>query len=352
MTLAQPYMLSLLALLPVMAILRNRSLRASVVPVPTIAGLAASAPSLRVSVRWLPLALRLASLALLVLALARPREPKGWTTTSTQGLAIQIVLDRSGSMREPMGGSDASKSAVARKTITDFVNGNGKDLKGRAGDMIGLIAFARYADTISPLARVHQPLVEAAARLEPVEVRQEDGTAIGDALALAAARLKRAEEDVARQRPGDGKPPEFQIKSKVVILMTDGQNNAGELSPYDAGAQAKEWGVRVYTIGIGAGERTVTMSTPFGPQKMPVGSDVDERMLRDIATATGGAYFPGDSPSALLDAYAAIDRLEKTKIDSTEHTAYQEHFAPLGVGAMALLALELLLSGTYLRRVP
>lgn len=352
MTLAQPYMLFLLALLPVMAVLRNQNLRASVVPVPTIDALAAGARSVRVSLRWVPLALRLASLALLVLALARPREPKGWTTTTTEGLAIQIVLDRSGSMREPMGGSDASKSAIARKTISDFVGGNAKDLKGRAGDMIGLIAFARYADTVSPLARVHQPLLDAAARLEPVEVRQEDGTAIGDALALAAARLKRADEDVARQKPADGTPPEFQIKSKVVILMTDGQNNAGDISPYDAAAQAKEWGIRVYTIGIGAGERTVTMNTPFGPQKMPMGSDVDERMLRDIAASTGGAYFSGDSPSALRDAYAAIDQLEKTKIDSTEHTAYAEHFAPLGVGALALLALELLLSGTCLRRVP
>ncbi len=352
MNLAHPALLVVLGLLPVVAVLHARAQRAGVAPISTTGPLARRAPSPRTSLRWVPIALRLGCGALLVVALARPRESKGWTTTSTEGLAIQIVLDRSGSMREPMDATEVSKSTVARRTLADFVRGDGKDLKGRTGDMIGLIAFARYADTVSPLARVHQPLLDAAARIEPVEVRQEDGTAIGDALALAAARLKRADEDVTRQTPVDGRAPDFQIKSKVVILMTDGQNNAGEASPYDAADQARAWGIRVYTIGVGAGERTVTMSTPFGPQKMSVGSDVDERLLTKIASTTGGAYFAADSPTALRDAYAAIDRLEKTKIDATEHTAYTERFAPFGAGALALLALELLIANTYLRRVP
>lgn len=353
MILAYPYLLLLLLAIPIIAIFAYRSTRLEVATLPGVASFHVSHMTWRRSLRWVPAALRLLALTLIITALARPQALTGWTTTSTEGLAIQIVYDRSGSMSEPIDGEEGgeTKNQVAVKALTDFVKGDGKDLKGRLGDMIGLIAFARYADTISPLARVHQPLIDAALRLKPVENRSEDGTGIGDALALAAARLKRAEEEVARDKPADRKKPDFQIKSKVIVLMTDGQNNAGDISPYDAAKLAKEWGIRIYTIGVGAGEKVVTVDTPFGKRRMNRGSDVDERMLRDISRETGGAYFAAGDPKSLEEAYASIDKLEKTKIDSTEHSQRTELFVPLVVIAIAGLAVELFLSNTLLRRI-
>ncbi len=353
MTLAYPYFLLLLLALPAVVIGSLGVRRREVAMLPGTGGLKLAGVTWRIALRWLPLALRLVAVALIVFALARPQASTGWTTTSTEGLAIQIVYDRSGSMGESIGDAegDVSKNQVAVKALTDFVKGDGKNLRGREGDMIGLIAFARYADTISPLARVHQPLIDAALRLKPVENRTEDGTAIGDALGLAAARLKRAEEEVAREKPVNGKKPDFQIKSKIIVLMTDGQNNAGEVSPYDAAKLAKEWGIRIYTIGVGAGDRVVTVDTPFGKQRMRRGNDVDERMLRGIANETGGAYFAAGEAKALENAYAAIDKLEKTHIDTTEHSRRTELFMPLAVTALALVGLELLLANTAFRRI-
>lgn len=351
MSFAHPYLLVLLVLAPLAPILERGLRRRARVAMPT-ASWRGGATTWRLALRWLPGALRAAVLGLLVVCLARPQETKGWTTTSTEGVAIQIVFDRSGSMREPIAeGSSVSKNEVARQALIEFVKGNGRDLKGRTGDMVGLIAFARYADTISPLARAHEPLAEAAARIQPAENRAEDGTAIGDALALAASRLKRAEEEVARDAKRTGGKPEFAIKSKVIVLMTDGQNNAGETSPYDAASLAKQWGMRIYTIGVGAGERTVTINTPFGPQQMSRGDDVDERMLTELATSTGGSYFAAGTPTALADAYSAIDRLEKSRIDATEHSQKTELFVPLALGALGALLGELLLANTLFRRV-
>lgn len=352
MSLAHPWILALLIAVPLIAWFARALKKASIAPLPGVSSLPAAPATWRLAFRWLPAAMRLSCLALLIVAFARPQGSTGWTSTSTEGVAMQIVFDRSGSMREAMGGTgeEVSKIERARKTVVDFVQGDGA-LKGRTGDMIGLIAFARYADTLSPLARSHESLIDAVKRVQPAEGRAEDGTAIGDALALAAARLKRAEEDLARSAPGNGAKPDYTIKSKIIILMTDGQNNAGEASPYEAAAQAKEWGIRVYTIGIGAGERMMTMDTLFGTQRIPMGNDVDERMLKQVAETTGGEYFSAASPDALAGAYAAIDKLETSRIDAQEHLSRTELFAPFAAAALTLLGLELLLSGTVFRRV-
>ena len=353
MMLAHPWLLGLLALLPLLLwAARARSIRPRVL-FPNTGGVieAGGASTWRIRLRWLPGLARAMALILIIVSLARPQETKGWTTTSTEGIAIQVVFDRSGSMREPMGGDDAtSRMETARKTLAQFVTGDGASLRGRAGDMIGLVAFARYADTISPLARVHEPLVDAVTRIQPAENRAEDGTAIGDGLMLGASRLKRAEEEIAREAKQGGGRPDFTIKSKVIVLMTDGQNNAGDASPYDAAKLAGEWGIRIYTIGVGAGEHMTTINTPFGQQQIPRGNNVDADMLTQIASSTGGAYFEAGSPTALAQAYAAIDALEKSKIDSTEHTKRNERFVPLALAAIACLAIELLLTTTLLRR--
>lgn len=351
MSFAFPFALMLLLFLPVIGWVALRLRRRELAPLPGAQQLPAFGTSWRIALHWLPLMLRLLALAAVFLAIARPQASTGWTTTSTDGLAIQIVYDRSGSMNEPIGDDETTKHEVARRALIDFVKGDGKELKGRAGDMIGLIAFARYSDTISPLARVHEPLIDAVKLLKPVENRAEDGTGIGDALALAAARLKRAEEEVSSQKPAPGQKPDFEIKSKIIVLMTDGQNNAGEASPYEAAKLAKEWGIRIYTIGVGAGDRVVTVDTPFGRRRMPRGSDVDERMLRDISKETGGRYFAAGDPRALEEAYAAIDELEKSRIDTKEHSRRIELFAPLAIVGLGLLGLELLATNTAFRRV-
>ena len=353
MNLAYPFALLCLIALPVIAWVGRRICSNQTATLPVAQVLGVQRTTWRLAVRWLPAVLRLAAIALLVGALARPQASQGWKSTSTEGLAIEIVYDRSGSMKETIDGSEGgeSKHDVAVRALTEFVEGNGKQLKGREGDMIGLIAFARYADTISPLARSHRPLVDAARRLVPIENRAEGGTAIGDALALAAARLKRAEEEVSRQKVEPGRKPDFQIKSKVIVLMTDGENNAGDISPYDAAKLAKEWGIRIYTIGIGAGERVVTVNTPLGRRRVAQGSEVDERLLKDLAAETGGSYFPAANPRSLEAAYAAIDRLEKSHIQTQDHSRKLELFVPLAIASLALVAVELLLSNTALRRI-
>jgi Ca-activated chloride channel homolog len=351
---AAPAALALLAALPLLGIavsLAKKRTRALVFSSGSIP--AKLPPTWRMRLRWLPMGLRLACLALLITALARPQETSGQTRTSTEGIAMQLVIDRSGSMREPIevNGQQVSKMQLVKQVVRDFVAGDGRELKGRPGDMIGLISFGRYADTLAPLSRSHEALLDASDRIQLALQRGEDGTAIGEGLSLAAARLKRAEEEIAAAKPKDGKP-DFTIKSKVVVLLTDGQNNAGQVSPQEAAALAKEWGIRVYTIGVGAGERYAILGGVFGDRRVPVGGGVDERMLTAIAEATGGKYWAAENGESLRKAYAEIDALEKTKIDSTQYTSFTERFAPFAGAGAALLAIELLLATTVLRRTP
>lgn len=353
MTFAHPWVLLLLLAVALVPLLRRRLHRTPPIVLPGVSEGPAGGVTWRVRLRGVPIVLRMCGLALLVVALARPQETTGWTTTSTEGVAIQIVYDRSGSMREPMPDNESmTKNEVARDALVKFVKGDGTSLRGREGDMVGLIAFARFADTIAPMARVHGPLLDVAARLQPVENRAaEDGTAIGDALALAASRLKRAEEEIARASVREGGTPSFEIKSKVIVLMTDGQNNAGEASPVDAAELAERWGIRIYAIGVGAGERTTAIDTPFGRQIVPRGNAVDERLLTHIAESTGGAYFSAGTTRSLEEAYAAIDSLEKSRIDSTRHSSRTERFLPLVIAAAAALGAEWLTALLLFRRI-
>lgn len=348
--LGYPLALVLLAVIPIVAWLAHRARRRAIRPFPSISLAGRFRTTARNRLRWLPAALRLLALVLIVVALARPQRTRGWSSVSTEGVAIQLVLDRSGSMREAMtdsSGAESTKMQVARTVLREFVTGDGANLKGRTGDLIGLIAFSRYADTLAPLSRTHATLADAIARVEPVAVRAEDGTAIGDGIALAAARLKRAEEETRRGAAGTDAKPEFQIKSKVIVLMTDGINNAGMESPYDAAKLAKEWGIRIYAIGVGGGDRTVD----FGGQRISIGGELDDRMLSDIASQTGGRYFRASTSGALREAYRAIDELEKSRMDSVQHTQRDERFGGVAIAALAALLVESLLASTLLRRV-
>jgi len=307
--------------------------------------------SLRQRLIALPLFLRVIVLVLLALALARPQEGKERVRDISKGVAIEMVLDRSGSMRAEMEyrGKRLNRLEVVKKVFEEFVVG-GKGLPGRPNDLVGMIAFARYADTVCPLTLGHGALSRFLEGVKLVRRRSEDGTAIGDAIALAAARLKTAEETLARQR--ENKTENYKIKSKVIILLTDGQNNAGKRAPMEAAALAKEWGIKIYAIGVGGTEAMTTIQTPFGNYKVPVGQAVDAATLKGIAEATGGMFRMAEDEESLRSVYKEIDRMEKSKIESVRYLDYREVFSGFAVAALALLFAEAALSCTFFRRIP
>jgi Ca-activated chloride channel family protein len=355
-----PELFWLALVLPIVAwgILRRERPRAGTAPtiqLGTAAFALAAGPGWRIRFRWLPGLLRLVCLGLTIIAMARPQKLIGQTHTSTQGIAIQVVLDRSGSMAEPMlfDGQELSRLDVVKRVLEQFVVGDGAELKGRAGDLLGLIAFARFADTVCPLVQAHDAMLGLASQMRTVTNRAEDGTAIGDGLALGAARLKQAEDDITRRTAGaKAAKPDFEIKSKIIILLTDGVSNAGEVTPEQAAELAGQWGIKIYAVGIGAGEGYRVVQTPFGEQRIPVGRSVDEDMLRSIAEKTGGKYWEAGNARALRQIYAEIDRLEKTEVESLETTNAVELYIWPAAGAAGLLVAELLLGALMLRRVP
>ena len=325
-----------------------------------------SGESWRMRSRWLVPALRVLALVLLTIGLARPQQGRDAVREVSRGVAIEMLVDRSGSMGQELihEGGRLSRLDVVKQVFKEFVQGNQKDLKGRSSDLIGMVAFARYADTVCPLTLSHEALDHFLDTITVVSRRNEDGTAIGDALALGAARLKTAEEQLRKSRPdlqknrgdtdlgsGSGESG-YEIKSKVIILLTDGQNNAGKRSPQEAARLAREWGIKVYAIGIGGRETMMAVQTPFGEYKVPAGPGVDEATLKGIAEETGGAYWLAESADKLEAVYREIDRMEKTEIEAIRYQDYMERFPPFVLAALILLGLELVLSNTVFRRIP
>ena len=316
------------------------------------AGLARLAgASVRTRLLVLPLVLRVLALAALVLALARPQDVQGLVRTTTEGIALQLVIDRSSSMTETIDidGRSTTRLDAVKQVASEFIEGNGDDLKGREGDMIGVIAFGSYADTICPLVREHDALLELVGDIRVSPLRSDQGTAIGDAVSLAAARLREAEKEIARGLGDDaardpGAKPDFSIKSKAVILLTDGRNNRGQIEPLQAAQLCADWGITLYTIGIGGGY------TELAGLRIPMGGSLDERTMTQMAVATGGRFFLADDAQSLRDIYAVIDELETTEIETSESVDYTERFPPFAAAGLALLALEVLLSSTWLRR--
>lgn len=308
--------------------------------------------SLRQRLLGLPLVLRVLALVLLAVTIARPQQGQQIVRDVSKGVAIEMVVDRSGSMGAEMdfGGQKQTRLEVVKRVFEEFVTGKGKSLPGRPNDLIGMIAFARYADTICPLTLAHGALSRFLDDVKLVQRRNEDGTAVGDALALAAARLKTAEETLAAQSPDKGKA--YTIKSKVIILLTDGQSNCGQRTPQEAAALAAEWGIKIYTIGVGGGESFGTVQTPFGSYKVPVAEGVDRDTLKALADATGGVFRMAQDADSLRAIYKEIDRLEKSEVETVRYQNYNESFTPFALAALALVVLEMGLSATVFRRVP
>jgi Ca-activated chloride channel family protein len=292
------------------------------------------------------------ALIALAFALARPQSGREEILDISKGIAIEMVLDRSGSMGAEMEyrGKHLSRLDVVKEVFQEFALGNGKNLSGRPNDLIGMIAFARYPDTICPLTLAHGALTPFLDTIKLVQIKEEDGTAIGDALALAAARLQKAEETLAKQRSKNDNA--YQIKSKVIILLSDGENNAGKRDPLQAAELAAKWGIKVYTIAIGGGEAVQTIQTAFGVYKLPVGYRVDTTALQKIAEKTGGVFWKAEDADSLSDIYNKIDELEKSEIESIKYVDYNESFLPFALAALTLVGAEIILSRTIFRKIP
>ncbi|MBQ6472500.1 MAG: VWA domain-containing protein [Victivallales bacterium] len=319
----------------------------------SVSGIQRVGRSFRQRTAWAPTALRTISVILLVVALARPQTGRERVEEASQGVAIEMVLDRSGSMQLEMEfeGTMRERLEAAKEVFRRFVFGHGKQLQGRRSDLVGMIAFARHADTVCPLTLAHGVLRPFLDTVQTAATREEDGTAIGDAVALAAARLHTVEETLALQTR-KGKDT-YDIRSKVMILLTDGENNCGRRTVRQAGELAAQWGIRIYVVLVGGGEAYQVIQTPFGKQRRRVMTqEVDSRDLRHIAETTGGFFRQAQDARTLESVYAEIDQMERSSVETLRFTDYREMYLPFALTAFVLLLLEILLRCTLYRRLP
>ncbi len=333
MTFASPLWLLLLLLLPLLAWLKGRAgqgvafLYSSVDLVRPVAGLNRSrAGRILAALRWL-------ALALFIVALAQPRHIKGESRIKASGIDIVTAIDLSSSMLSEdfvLDNHRINRIDIAKKVLTDFID-------HRADDRIGLVAFAKRAYIASPLTLDHDYLQQNLARLRIGLI--EDSTAIGDALITAVNRLR-----------------DLKSKSRVVILMTDGQSNAGKIQPLTAAEVAQTVGVKVYAIGVGIrGQAPYPVGVdPFSGEKVyrPIEVDIDEETLTKIADQTHGKYFRADNTETLRRIYSEIDRLEKNEADVKKYQHYDELFGWAVIAGLFVFLLEVGLSQTVWRKLP
>jgi Ca-activated chloride channel family protein len=301
--------------------------------------------------RWSLPVLRTVAVGCLIVGAARPQRPIEDARLQVEGIAIQMVLDTSTSMLDEdlsAPGRHQTRIDVVKDVFKRFVAGDkdqGGKLEGRPNDLIGMIRFAAYADSVCPLTLDHEALLNVLEQTRTVMWlgrdgrwhgnREEDGTAIGDGLALAVERLR----DL-RRTIGTGE--QLIINSRVVILLTDGENNQGMLTPLQAGKLAAMHGIKVYTILAGTGQRG-----PWG-QRYPV----DDSELREIAEITGGRFYRSDNREGLEKVYADIDQLERTRIEELGSLGWEDLSWPWLMAAFAFLSVQTLLDATLLRKIP
>ena len=341
MSFLYPWLLLLIP--PMLWWLRQRPARASVT-VPSLAQWPSPAAG-RERFLWIPVALRRLAMALLLVALARPQGTTGYSLDRAEGIAIQLLVDVSSSMDmniKNSNGQSATRMEVAKDMVARFIAGDGDQLMGRPDDLIGLITFARYADTRSPLTLGHDALLQIVNHLSVQDRPNEDGTAYGDALAIAAARLRNPEELLQGSHAADA----GKIKSRVIILLTDGENNSGAHLPLEAAGLAKLWGCRIYAISLGdpaAAVRNEVVTEPL---------NASERLLEHISVETGGIFRQASDFESLRSVYAEIDRLERSEITTRSYERIAEWFwLPLAM-ALAALWVALTLEATWLRVLP
>ncbi len=282
-------------------------------------------PGVRVYMRHLPFVLRLMSVTLVIIVIARPQAIDSWEESETQGIDIVMTLDVSGSMLSQ--DLQPNRLEAAKKVAAEFIT-------DRQNDNIGLVIFAGESFTQCPLTTDHTVLLNLLNKIDFGLI--EDGTAIGLGLANAVNRLKDSESD-----------------SRVVILLTDGTNNRGQIAPLTAADLARSYGIRVYTVGVGTkGMAPTPVQTPFGIRMQNMSVDIDEKTLTEIASMTGGKYFRAEDTEGLRKVYDEIDEMEKYLINVQNVTRRQELFHWFAFGALALVLIELLLRRTWLRSIP
>ncbi len=275
--------------------------------------------------RHAPIVLRLLALALLVMALARPQDYSSERESTTEGIDIVLSMDVSGSMLAK--DFEPNRIEAAKKLGIQFIS-------GRRSDRMGLVIFAGESFTMCPLTIDHATLINQFNSVESGML--EDGTAIGSGLAMAVKRLMASD-----------------ARSRVVILLTDGENNTGEVSPRTAAEIAATYGVRVYVIGIGTeGQALYPVQTPYGMRYEKVEVHIDEPLMRELAHMTGGEYFRATDNASLEAVYERIDQLEKSKIHVDEYVRKDEAFMPFALLALLLLLLDLGVRGLLLRVLP
>ena len=281
--------------------------------------------SLKVKLRHVPFIFRNLALVFIIIAIARPQASNSWRTENTEGIDIMMALDISGTMMAE--DLKPNRLEAAKSVASEFI-------LSRPNDNIGLVIFSGESFTQCPLTSDHAVLVNLFKGVNYGLI--EDGTAIGLGLANAVSRIK-----------------ESKAKSKVIILLTDGSNNRGDIAPITAAEIAKTFGIRVYAIGVGSyGVVNIPVPTPMGIQYQQMQSEFDEKSLQSIAGMTGGKYFRATDNSKLRRIYQEIDQLEKTKINVREYSKKNEQFFLFSLLAFIFLILEVLLRNTLLRRIP
>lgn len=327
---ADPNFLLLLLLVPLMGIYywRRQRRMTGKVKFSTLRYMKHAPVTLRQRLRQHLYILRLVVVTLIILGLARPQSGTRQQEIITEGIDIMLVMDVSTSMLaedfKPKNRIEAAKT-VAREFI-----------EGRTNDPIGLVIFAGEAFTQCPLTLDYGVIIQILDKME-VAPKEWDGTAIGNGIATAVARLK-----------------DSKARSKVIILLTDGQNNAGEIDPITAAQVAHTFNIRVYTIGAGTkGTALYPVNDPiFGKRYVPMPVEIDEKLLKRIAMITGGKYFRATDAHKLRQIYQEIGEMEKTKIEVKEFTKYKELYVNYAGLAVALLILEILAANTFLRKIP
>lgn len=323
---AKPFFFWLGLLLPVLILFywRNNNLNLASIKVPSVKNFSGLS-SFRTSIRHLPFVLRLLALSALIIAMARPQTKNDEQQAEGEGVDIVLCIDVSGSMTAQ--DFTPNRMEAAKKVASDFID-------RRLTDRIAIVIFSGESFTQCPLTTDKAVLKAAVESIRNGLL--EDGTAIGDGLSTSVDRLRSSK-----------------TKSKVIILLTDGENNGGLIGPDNAKEIAKAFGIKVYTIGVGTdGFAPFPIKTPMGVIMQQQKVTIDEKLLTAIASETGGKYFRAKDNASLEGVYTEINELEKSKVEIATLTRYTEKFFPFVIAALALLLLEVLIRFTLLKKFP
>jgi len=345
-------------LIPILLLLIRQAVsrRRQAMPFSSVATAESTPPSIRQIGSWLPDVVRTLAVVALLVAVARPQTDHFISSLQREGVAIELLVDISSSMEMRMKheGRDVNRMEVAKAVIKQFVTGDEKvQLKGRPDDLVGLISFARFTDTLCPLTLSHDAVIFMADELKINVKPNEDGTAYGDATMIAAARLAKLEETLTA---GSAEAAALgRIKSKIIVLLTDGENNCGEYLPLQAAALAKEWGIRIYTISLTEAPKTQFVLVEGETQETIEAArarGAAERNLEKMAEMTGGIFRTAFDFDTLQAVYKEIDQLERSQLRSTHKRIPGEQFHWFALAGLSLLMGELALRSTWLRQVP